>query len=356
MAGNQVSSRSATSTLGIATSIQDVTSITLSSTTKSVTRGASDITFTLSATIKPDNTDVSKRTLTWTSSNTTVATVDQTGKVTVKSKGTANITATSSNGKTGTCILTAIQQVTSISLANDFVITGTTATINKSISPTTANNQTLTWSSSNTNIATVNTSGVVTGLSQGTTTITATANDGSGVKSTCTLTVHPTVMTFNYTGNIQNITLPKGIYKLEVWGAQGGSGYHATESLAGGKGGYSVGTLSISSKTNLFVVVGGQGSTQNVYNAGYNGGGANSSWYDEIHPGGYGGAGGGATHIATATGELKTLSSNKNSILLVAGGGGGSNLIYKEYGEKLRRISVAVQLEVMVELVCLKAV
>ncbi len=115
---------------------------------------------------------------------------------------------------------------------------------------------------------------------------------------------------FAYTGNVQSITLADGKYKLEVWGAQGGG-----NTSYSGYGGYSVGTISLTSGTTLYVVVGGQGSGTT---GGYNGGGGVTS-----ANGNYG-AGGGATHIATRSGTLSALSSYKSNILLVAGGGGGS--------------------------------
>lgn len=117
-------------------------------------------------------------------------------------------------------------------------------------------------------------------------------------------------ITYNYTGGIQSVTLQPGSYKLEVWGAQGGG-----SSTYGGKGGYAVGTIKLTSPTTLYIVVGGQGGNgQSTSNGGYNGGGYSAA---------YGGGGGGATHIATASGLLKNLSNNKSSVLLVAGGGGG---------------------------------
>lgn len=114
---------------------------------------------------------------------------------------------------------------------------------------------------------------------------------------------------FTYTGGVQEITLQPGTYLLEVWGAQGGN----TE---GGKGGYSSGTYTVTTPTKLYVVVGGQGKTGgSTSSGGYNGGGYTISTY--------GTGGGGATHIATSTGELKKLANNKQSVLIVAGGGGG---------------------------------
>lgn len=109
------------------------------------------------------------------------------------------------------------------------------------------------------------------------------------------------VYEFNYTGGMQQATLPAGIYTLEVWGAQGGG--------TGGLGGYSTGTITLTSSTTLYVGVGGQGGSNT---GGFNGGGSGRD------------GGGGATHIATASGVLSSLSGNTSSVLLVAGGGGAT--------------------------------
>ncbi len=88
-----------------------ITSVTLNKSTLSLLKGTNE---TLKATINPSNTTDSK-TLTWTSSNTSVATVDSTGKVTGVNAGTATITVTTSNKKTATCKVTVTKQVPSVS-------------------------------------------------------------------------------------------------------------------------------------------------------------------------------------------------------------------------------------------------
>ena len=116
-----------------------------------------------------------------------------------------------------------------------------------------------------------------------------------------------------------------GTYKLEVWGAQGGD--ITGTSYVGGKGGYSEGYLDLSSDTILFVNVGGAG-TMNIsscIDGGYNGGGPVCEGRSDTAEG----TGGGATHIATASGILEKLKNNKNSILIVAGGGGGASYYNK---------------------------
>ena len=119
---------------------------------------------------------------------------------------------------------------------------------------------------------------------------------------------------------------PQGTYtyKLEVWGAQGGN---ANSTYTGGRGGYAYGNISLTASSSLHVVVGGQGRTNStigtIASGGYNGGGncwcASNIARDLTSVG----SGGGATHVATASGILSSLSSNTSAVIIVAGGGGG---------------------------------
>ena len=114
---------------------------------------------------------------------------------------------------------------------------------------------------------------------------------------------------FGYTSSVQEFVIPfNGVYKLETWGAQGG------DSDYGGKGGYSVRYVYFKKNDIIYVCVGGTGS--------YNGGGAATYASGDSYCV-Y--SGGGATHIATVSGQLKELSAYKDTgeILVVAGGGGG---------------------------------
>ena len=130
------------------------------------------------------------------------------------------------------------------------------------------------------------------------------------------------VWTFSYSGQQEDFIVPcDGTYKLEVYGAQGGSGDHGD----GGKGGYSVGTKEFTANTDLHIAVGGRGETSDgtggTILGGYNGGGSIPN--ESLNLSQKSGSGGGATHIATAEGLLVDLSSNTSEILIVAGGGGG---------------------------------
>lgn len=126
---------------------------------------------------------------------------------------------------------------------------------------------------------------------------------------------------YAYTGGIQTFTVPiTGLYQLETWGAAGGSW---NTPIA--KGGYSKGCKILTKGEILYIVCGGIGNTavgsSKVANGGYNGGGAGYGNGGEWR----GTGGGGATHIATRSGILSSLSGHKSTILLVAGGGGGGS-------------------------------
>ena len=82
------------------------------------------------------------------------------------------------------------EYVTSISISgNSSIVINNTAQMTATVSPSDATTQTVTWSSSNTSIAAVDSSGIVTGIAAGTVTITATATDGSGITGTKEITV-----------------------------------------------------------------------------------------------------------------------------------------------------------------------
>lgn len=136
-----------------------------------------------------------------------------------------------------------------------------------------------------------------------------------------------TVLNYAYTGSYQEVTLPAGQYKLQCWGAQGGSNAAASSygitAKAGGKGGYSEGIITLFSKTTVRVYVGGQGTSSA---GGFNGGGSTtgSSTYNASNEQGVSrmGGGGGATDIRLSDGALL-------SRMIVAGGGSGGAMCYQ---------------------------
>ena len=142
-------------------------------------------TYTLSPTVYPSN---SQYTLTWTSSNTNVATVSSSGKVTAKSAGTANITVKTDNGKTATCNVTvSAKSVTSVSIPSTLSLEADeTYTLTPTVTPSDAATS-YTWSSDNSNVATVSQSGVVSAKNAGTANVTVKTDNGK--TATCNVTV-----------------------------------------------------------------------------------------------------------------------------------------------------------------------
>ncbi len=128
------------------------------------------------------------------------------------------------------------------------------------------------------------------------------AKDKAGNESTTALKI--TQINFPYKGQAQSLTLTAGKYKLEVWGAQGGG-----NTVAGGKGGYSFGEVTVQNNTVVYCIVGGSGRWGSI-GGGFNGGG---------NGGGATGSGGGASDFRISNNGLY-------SRCIVAGGGGGSRV------------------------------
>jgi len=169
-----------------------VASVSVSPASPSVQTGS---TVTLSATMRDANNNVlTGRTVSWTTSASSVATVSSSGVVTGIAAGTATITATS-EGKTGTSTVTvsapAPIPVASVSVSPSSPSIQTGATVTLSATMRDANNNVLTgrtvsWTTSASSVATVSSGGVVTGIAAGTATITATSEGKTG---TSTVTV-----------------------------------------------------------------------------------------------------------------------------------------------------------------------
>jgi len=135
--------------------------------------------------------------ITWSSDNTNVATVDNSGNVSAINAGTATVTAQGTE-TSATCVVnvidpSAIVPITSLTVnpTNKSLQVGEEISVVPTIVPTNATNKVLNWNSSNTGVAVVNSNGHVIGVGEGTTTITASATDGSGLSATCAVTVTP---------------------------------------------------------------------------------------------------------------------------------------------------------------------
>lgn len=178
-----------------------VTSVELNKTNLRINAGDSE---TLVATVKPDN--ATDKTVTWTSSDEAVATVDETGKVTAVKEGAATITAKAGE-KAAECKVTVYVAVTSVELNKTTLSLneGDTETLTATVKPDNATDKTVTWSSSDEKIATVK-DGKVTAVKIGEATIKATVGDKT---AECKVTVNP-VPVSSVELNKESLTLTVG--------------------------------------------------------------------------------------------------------------------------------------------------
>lgn len=195
--------------------------------------------------------------------------------------------------------------------------------VNKSV-PVNISEGTVSYFSANNNIVTVDDAGVITGVANGETFVTAVSNLNPTKRATLNVKVLPPVGTtydYNTYGAYTLPVLANTTYKLEVWGAEGGGSRLSSNSNSGmgGKGGYSVGTISVESGITMYAYVGGCGgshpnSISGSYQilGGYNGGGgAYGSSNGEPGNGGGGGT------------DIRINNTSLYSRVIVAGGGGG---------------------------------
>ena len=165
-----------------------VSGLTMSESTLTLNSG-SKAQLTVTAT-PPDALNPS---VTWSSSDESVATVDATGLVTAVAGGSCTITAASvdGSGKTATCQVTVVQLVTSITLSQTSLklkLDGYQK-LTFTVLPSNASNKKVTWSSSNEAVAEVTSTGGVVAVGVGLCTITCAATDGSGVSTFCEVIV-----------------------------------------------------------------------------------------------------------------------------------------------------------------------
>lgn len=165
-----------------------VTGVSLNKSTTSIYVGASE---TLTATVAP--ADATNKAVTWSSNNTSVASVNN-GVVTGVAIGQATITAKTVDGNfTATCAVTVetapIINVTGVTLNKTSLElqVGKNETLTATVAPSNAANKNVTWSSSNSGVASVS-NGLVTAIAAGTATITVTTEDGNKT-ATCSVTV-----------------------------------------------------------------------------------------------------------------------------------------------------------------------
>ena len=155
----------------------------------------------LTATVAPAT--ATNKAVTWTSSAPAIATVDASGTVKGIATGTATITVkTADGGKTATCAVTVKEAAAPAVKVTGITLNYSSITVNgdlervqliATVAPATATDQSLTWTSSDASVASVDGAGLVTIRKKGKATVTAKANDGSGVSASCLFDVIRTV-------------------------------------------------------------------------------------------------------------------------------------------------------------------
>ncbi|MCB6364787.1 Ig-like domain-containing protein [Intestinibacillus massiliensis] len=169
-----------------------VTGVSISPASASV---AVDKTVDLTATVSPSN--ATNKTVTWSSNDTGVATVSDSGVVKGVKAGTATITAKANDGsgKSATCKITVTGSSSTVSVTGVTLtpttlslVEGNSEQLTATVAPTNASNPKVSWTSSDANIATVDANGKVTAVKNGNATITVKTNDG-GKTAQCTVTV-----------------------------------------------------------------------------------------------------------------------------------------------------------------------
>lgn len=211
----------------------NVTSITLSQSSATLRVGG---TLQLTATVAPSN--ATNKSYTWSTSDATIAQIDNTGKISAMAIGTATIKATADDGSnvSASCVVTVEPTPVDgivISGAVDSLLVGATVQLSATITPSDASYPNFTWSSSNNDIAGVSENGVVSALSAGNVVITVRVAAQQEISDSVTIVVYETEndaidvvvstvnnVVFNLQG--QRITdiesldqLPEGIYIVD---------------------------------------------------------------------------------------------------------------------------------------------
>lgn len=210
-AATQSGNISATCPVTVSSKIVHVTEVSVIPTSLTLDEGES---YDIVATVIPS--DATNKNLIWSSTATSVATVDQSGKVHALKVGSAIIKATSEeNGMYSSCYLTVnskVIPVTGVSLnQTDISLTeGETTYLTATISPANATNHHVSWSSSAPAVASVDGDGRVSAMAAGTAVITVTTDDG-GKTATCSVTVKPkTVSVTGISLDRTSVTLLEG--------------------------------------------------------------------------------------------------------------------------------------------------
>ena len=216
-----------------------VTSINIAVTSVTINMSSVEIlvdgTIDLNETVSPQG--ATNPSVTWSSSNTYAATVDNNGVVKGVHNGSSVITVkTADGGKTAQCSVVVKSKpipVTGITLDRSaaHILSGLGMQLKQKIVPDNATNKNITWSSSDTNIAEVTSTGIVTGKKSGEVEITVTTADGN-IEATCDITVdeHPVITTGYFTRSMKSYScywVNTTIYELPIPSGYNGYAWNA---------------------------------------------------------------------------------------------------------------------------------
>lgn len=164
----------------------------------------------LSATVSPS--DATNKSVSWSTSDASIATVSSSGLVKAVSTGSATITATAQDGSgvKGVFAITIEKavHVTSVTISGSKkqLVVGESLQLSATVSPLDATEKSVSWSTNDASVATVSSSGLVEAVNAGSVTITATAQDGSGIKDTYDITIEDIkIMAITVTGDTKQI-------------------------------------------------------------------------------------------------------------------------------------------------------
>ena len=184
--------------------------------------------YQLKATITP--ADVYNKTITWSTSDASVVTVDNNGLIKAVKTGSATITAKTADGKTATCAVT-VNPVYPSSIAlnvpETYIHSRETYQLVATLTPADVKDKSLTWTSADDNVATVDATGKVTGHATGSAVITA--KSAGGASATCKINVMsplPETVSINFdrlvmevddTRNLRANVTPSDAYSMVTW-------------------------------------------------------------------------------------------------------------------------------------------
>ncbi len=156
-------------------------------------------------------TDTTQKNVKWSSSDESIAKISQDGTITALTRGKTTITATAENGSTASCDVTVTREIGSVILDKSSISLdkGESTKITATIPTDTDGDKTISWTTSDSSVATVSNDGTVTAVDRGEAIITATTSNGK--KAICAVNVSVKLKSIAFEGNITEKTFNLGV-------------------------------------------------------------------------------------------------------------------------------------------------